>query len=285
VRRPPTGQQWTVSRLAAPVPDGWFVEESLTLLAPDAQAHVIASCEPLDPSVTTEQYAARQGELLRQNFAEFEEISLDDLPLIGGTALLRRFSWTPPDGGRVTQQQVYLTASGAGFTATTTTPATSSARYAPVFETVLRSLRFGAHPAPRALGDHWPPSLLPLGSERTHAASGHGETTWQASPDEPDRRARWAERRLREAMETGGRFDTHPPRSWTLRTSTPEHEQVRSVRVDDLDAARLPPEAAQRTPEGTRCIVQWTTGTFALSSGPPPQPQQARGRRRWRRGG
>ncbi len=282
--RAPTAAQWTVSRLAVPVPDGWFVKEQLTLLAPDGQANVIVSCEPLDPSTTTERYAAVQGELLRREFPQFEEIALVELPLAGGTALLRRFSWSPPDGVRVTQQQVYLATPGTGFTATATTPTTTSARYAPVFDMVLSSLRLGARPSASALGNHWPPSLLPLGSERTYAPGGHGEISWQASPDDPGRVARWAESQLRAGMGPGAQFETHGPRSWTVRTPTPHHLHVRSVQVDEVDTAQLPPDAAQRTPDGTRCVLQWTIGTFASSDGEPPPPR-APGRRRWRPAG
>lgn len=39
-------------QLTAPLPEGWFAKESITLLAPDGQANVIASSEPLDRTIS-----------------------------------------------------------------------------------------------------------------------------------------------------------------------------------------------------------------------------------------
>jgi hypothetical protein len=136
--------------LRARVPEGWFVKESFTLLAPDGQANIIVSREPLDPGLTTEQYARIQGDLLRREFPGYTERALTLLPLAVGAAYLRLFSWRPPDGVPVTQHQVYFASSGVGYTATATTPSTNHARYAAVFDEVLGSLVLGpaAPPVP-----------------------------------------------------------------------------------------------------------------------------------------
>lgn len=90
-------------RLLAEPPPGWFVKESLTLLAPDGQANVIISSEPLDRSLTTTEYADIQGGLLVREFPGFREHSYD-LAVVFGVfpGYLREFSWLPPDGVEVT---------------------------------------------------------------------------------------------------------------------------------------------------------------------------------------
>jgi hypothetical protein len=109
--------------LSAPVPDGWFAKESLTVLAPDGLANVIASSEPLDKTLTTQQYADGQGEDLRNMFANFKERSYGPANMLGGReCVVRRFEWSPPDRGNdpVTQIQVYHVAAGRGYTLTAT---------------------------------------------------------------------------------------------------------------------------------------------------------------------
>ena len=111
------------SSLQAAMPDTWFTKESITLLAPDGQANVIASTEPLDATVDTAAYAAVQGDLLQKEFPEYAEQDLHEEFLLGGRlCIVRRFSWTPPDGESVTQIQIYHAAGGRGYTATGTTP-------------------------------------------------------------------------------------------------------------------------------------------------------------------
>ena len=65
-------------RLRAEVPETWFAKESVTFLAPDGQANVIASSEPLDPSIDTERYASTQGDLLAKEFPGYEQHELRD---------------------------------------------------------------------------------------------------------------------------------------------------------------------------------------------------------------
>jgi hypothetical protein len=63
-------------QLRAALPDTWFAKESITLLAPDGGANIIASSEPLDPGITTEEYTRTQGDVLHQQFPGFEEAEL-----------------------------------------------------------------------------------------------------------------------------------------------------------------------------------------------------------------
>lgn len=121
-------------------PEGWYYKTSVTMLAPDGQGNVIASSEPLDPSMDTDRYATVQLELLRGQFHQFSEHANGRLDLEGTAAIWRRFSWSPPDGLPVTQLQLYAVANGRGYTATATTPTSNWERYEEVFHNALRSI-------------------------------------------------------------------------------------------------------------------------------------------------
>jgi hypothetical protein len=111
--------------LEAVLPPGWIAKESITLLAPDGLANVIASSEPLAPEIATDEYAAAQGRLLRTEFPGYVENAFEEIEMFGGrSGYLRRFEWSPPDGERVTQLQLYYVENGRGYTATATSPST-----------------------------------------------------------------------------------------------------------------------------------------------------------------
>ena len=79
-------------RIAAAVPDDWFVKESITLLAPDGQANIIASGEPLDDDLTSERYAQVQGELLVAEFPGYKQLSFGPIELFEGrSGFVRKF--------------------------------------------------------------------------------------------------------------------------------------------------------------------------------------------------
>ncbi len=127
-------------QLIAPVPSGWFHKESITVMAPDGQANVIVSSEPLDPGLDAAAYAQNQGYLLAREFPLYYEVSFGPISWLGGhRAFLRHFRWTPPDGVPITQLQAYGVDAGRGFTATATTP---SANF-PQVEAVLREVLMG----------------------------------------------------------------------------------------------------------------------------------------------
>jgi hypothetical protein len=133
------------------VPQDWYFKESITLLAPDGQANVISSSEPLDPDITTDQYASVQGKLLEEEFPEYIEIAFEPSLVFGGLAgWMRRFEWTPPDGGVITQVQIYAVKDSRGFTATATTPITSFDDYEQSIYAILGSLRVDQFANPAA---------------------------------------------------------------------------------------------------------------------------------------
>jgi hypothetical protein len=128
------------SRLRAPLPERWTAKESMTLGAPDGRANVIASTEPLDPSIGTYQYASIQGDLLRREFNDYAEIDFRPALVLGGRpGYLREFEWTPPDGDRVRQLQIYYAIADRGFTVTATTPVATFTE----FEQALRMITEG----------------------------------------------------------------------------------------------------------------------------------------------
>jgi tetratricopeptide (TPR) repeat protein len=127
--------------IEAAVPEGWFAKESTTLLAEDGQANVIASSEPLDPSITTEVYAEVQGDLLVKEFPGYEQTSFETVSILGGRqGYLRHFKWDPPDGLPITQMQLYYVEKARGYTATATTPSEAFPERELMLRQVLRGL-------------------------------------------------------------------------------------------------------------------------------------------------
>ncbi|MBD0021232.1 MULTISPECIES: DcrB-related protein [Gordonia] len=132
------------SLITVHVPGGWFEKVSVSLFAPDGEANAIVSVEPLDESIGLDRYSAVQGDLLRQEFDDYREISFERIQLDDGTSCdLRVFSWRPPDGVPVTQMQLYYVEPGHGFTTTATTPSTQFHRFEDVFRRTLTTLRLG----------------------------------------------------------------------------------------------------------------------------------------------
>jgi hypothetical protein len=121
------------------VPDGWFFKESFTVLAPDGKSNLIFSSEALDASITADEYAQVQGDLLESDFPDYHQISFEQFALQEeGVANLRLFEWSPPDGDPVTQAQIYYVIPGRGFTATATA---SSLHFPGVSATLFDALR------------------------------------------------------------------------------------------------------------------------------------------------
>jgi hypothetical protein len=131
-----------ITGMSVPLPDGWTVEESLTLVHPQREANVIASTEPMDGAQTVKDYAVAQGEILRREFAGYQEVSLEEFShAFGrGSGWIRRFSWTPPDGVPIEQLQVYYTEAGRSFTATATAQASDFERLEPLLRDALQGL-------------------------------------------------------------------------------------------------------------------------------------------------
>lgn len=131
-------------QITAQTPEAWLGKESITLMAPDGQANVIASSEPLDMSIDAARYAEIQGELLRFEFPYYRELSFNSALVFGNRrGYMRRFQWTPPDGLQVTQIQLYFAEYGRGYAATATASTIYFERYAEQLEKILGSLRIG----------------------------------------------------------------------------------------------------------------------------------------------
>jgi hypothetical protein len=116
---------WTpwVGGLAAEVPPNWLFKESLTLLAPEGQANIIFSSEPLGEGMTAREYAEAQQDLLRKEFPGWEPRGgLEAFPITGldEVGWTRDFTWEPPGRERVRQVQIYGVQGARGWTATAT---------------------------------------------------------------------------------------------------------------------------------------------------------------------
>lgn len=143
----------TPVQVSIAVPVGWFYKENFTLLAPYGESNVILSSEPLDESITGEEYAHIQGELLEREFPGYSEISYEDFALGDeGVAKLRVFEWMPPDGSfPVTQAQLYYVLSARGITSTATTSSVNLAKIKSTLLDVLRSIVLIGDPVPDAV--------------------------------------------------------------------------------------------------------------------------------------
>lgn len=128
-------------QMAVAVPDGWYYKESFTLLAPDGQANVILSSEPLDPPQSLEEFATVQGDLLQSEFPGYRELGFEGFTLSeGGDAKLRIFEWEPPGGAPVTQMQVYHVVGQRGVTSTATTPSEHFGDVESILRTTLATI-------------------------------------------------------------------------------------------------------------------------------------------------
>jgi len=111
------------SRLRISTPDGWPVQDQLTVHEPHGRANVIVSTEPLDDGMDARRYADAQGHQLEE-FRDYHELTFEPALVFGGRPGYRRwFEWTPEAGERVTQVQIYYAFAGRGYTATATATA------------------------------------------------------------------------------------------------------------------------------------------------------------------
>jgi tetratricopeptide (TPR) repeat protein len=109
------------SRLGVETPQEWTIKESLTMVAPDNAANVIASVESVDREMTTADYADTIVHGVTE-LPEYKELGFGPSPVFGERpGLMRRFSWRPEDGEPVTQIQAYLVEGGRAYLATATT--------------------------------------------------------------------------------------------------------------------------------------------------------------------
>lgn len=131
-------------RLRVPLPEGWRGKESLTLLAPDGRANIIASLEPIPLDFDSRRYAEAIGEQMTpEGFPGLRILRFEPTPLMGNRTdgYLRVFEWDPPEEPHsVIQLQIYHAANGTGLTATATTPDVDYDRYEVQLLTVLAGI-------------------------------------------------------------------------------------------------------------------------------------------------
>ena len=129
------------SALTAPVPPGWWAEESLVVHTADEQGEVDANVQPVPADTTVEQAVSIQHEMQEAEFPGFREHTREACVVLGDRpGILRRFSWV--DGEvEVTQVQVCHVADGRVFTATATTPAARADELLPALLDVVFGLR------------------------------------------------------------------------------------------------------------------------------------------------
>ena len=132
------------SDVTVALPTGWAVKHSITLVAPEGDANVIASSEPVPDGMTTEEYAASQRLRLEQDFPGFRQLHSESITLVDDRpAWLRVFAWEPPDQTPVTQVQMYAVLGGRGYTATATTTSEQYPRHQVELTQLIRSISVG----------------------------------------------------------------------------------------------------------------------------------------------
>jgi hypothetical protein len=108
------------TRLEIPRYDGWGGRWSATLTAAGGRANLVATTEPIDPSIDPRQYADAQAEPVEREFDDYVELSFEAALVFGGRpGYLRRFEWRS-DIGRVRQMQAYYTWNGRAYLMTGT---------------------------------------------------------------------------------------------------------------------------------------------------------------------
>lgn len=96
------------------------VKEHITLRSRDGQANVIASVEPVDPTLGTAAFADAKGASLR-GLPDYSEQAYGPSVLFGDRdGMLRRFSWSGPHGRHTTHLQAYHARDGSGYRVTAT---------------------------------------------------------------------------------------------------------------------------------------------------------------------
>jgi tetratricopeptide (TPR) repeat protein len=129
--------------LSVPLPPDWSAKESITLTAPDGQANLVASSEPVPPDLSTHEYAEKlAAALTEEELPGYRVISFEPTVLSDGReAWMRRFEWDPPESPSISQVQLYYVADARGYTATATTPVTEVERYDLELGQLLEGLR------------------------------------------------------------------------------------------------------------------------------------------------
>ena len=138
--------------LTAAAPEGWLARESIQL-SNGAGASVVATVDFVPPDTTPELLAQEYSEIMSRGLPGFVDVDLASITLASGApGLLRRFRWTPEEGGPVTQLQLYAVEEGRGVVATAAAPADSFSELEPMLHELLRSLELPRAWALRSIG-------------------------------------------------------------------------------------------------------------------------------------
>jgi hypothetical protein len=143
-RRPPNRLQAFRDVLDESLGDEWRFsptrQNSVRFVNVNGSANILGTAERLGP-ITSEAYANNTGLQLERGFAEYEELSLDRTDLRSAVGGFRRvYEWTPPDGRRVRQVQVYIAECRQGYVFTATALATDFSDFERAFASAFDSL-------------------------------------------------------------------------------------------------------------------------------------------------
>lgn len=105
-------------RLCTPVPDGWTVEEKVTM--EHVSSHIVVSSSPIDPAFDSLRFALRAADEIRQGSPAYREHTFEPRRAFERDGYLHRFSWSPPGWSPVTQVKLYAAGGGRSVTATAT---------------------------------------------------------------------------------------------------------------------------------------------------------------------
>jgi hypothetical protein len=130
--------------MTALIPEGWVIRESIEFASPAERAYVIASAYIPPADTTSAQLAEAQGNFLRERLPEYDEVSLVETSLPhGGAGLVRSFRWTPPEGERLAELQLYAVANGRAIVLTARSPAEGFDEREPKLRELLLGIGFG----------------------------------------------------------------------------------------------------------------------------------------------
>ena len=110
------------SEIEVPVPPDWNVVESFTFTAPEGGASLVVSGQPVESTMTLDEYAEQQQEGLEETIDSLDEVIVERLELPGGReGVLHQFTWLTEDDIAISSFQAYFLADGRAYTATGTT--------------------------------------------------------------------------------------------------------------------------------------------------------------------
>jgi hypothetical protein len=132
-------------RLAAAVPDGWVVRGTVELASPELQARIIASTEDLPADATLDDLLQRHERALAEHFPGYEELGVERLSTASGVpAVLRSFTWKPPEWPAIGQLQLYLVDRGRGLVVTASAEQERFAEIQPALREAVLGIRLEA---------------------------------------------------------------------------------------------------------------------------------------------